>query len=78
VADAPYFDNLEEYPLAKRYGWRAPKRDTGGILFIYPPRTAKLMHSRVFAINPDDLHAFRLDKHGDPITHPKPRGKDSR
>lgn len=30
-------EDLEQYPLAKAYGWRAPMRDTGGILFLYPP-----------------------------------------
>ena len=28
---------LEDYPLAKKYGWKANKVTTGGILYIYPP-----------------------------------------
>ena len=29
--------DLEEYPLAQAYSWKAPKGDTGGILYLYPP-----------------------------------------
>lgn len=55
--------NLEDYPLAKVYGWRLPQRDTGGILYIYPPididgrkGPGKLERHRFDAINPEDLH----------------------
>ena len=29
--------SLEDYPLAKAYGWKDDQETTGGILYIYPP-----------------------------------------
>lgn len=29
---------LDEYPLAKAYGWKSAQRHTGGMLYLYPPR----------------------------------------
>ena len=63
--------SLANCPLAKKYNWTPPKRDTGGVLYLYPPtslhrseitrlgkrRENKKMldRERVFAINPHDL-----------------------
>ncbi len=79
---------FEDYPLAKAYGWKAPKRDTGGILFLYPPRQSKMhrhnrsdkeirfvymKHQRPHALNPDDLHEIQFRDNGDPHTNQNKR-----
>ena len=65
-------DELEDYPLAKAYGWKAPKRDTGGMLYIYPPikkfKDKKcggkhvLERERLESLNPYDLSPHALDE----------------
>ena len=60
---------LEDYPLAKKYGWKANKVTTGGILYIYPPLASwecksdggesvthhALSRESMEAIHPEDL-----------------------
>lgn len=78
-------EDLERYPLAKEYGWRAPKGDTGGILYLYPPRRVARQHQhnlsgeevdfhyitreRFESLNPDDFHEIKLKTNGDPATN---------
>ena len=64
-----YSDELERYPLAEAYGWKADKTTTGGILYIYPPLASyeckgngeePVVHQRLSrvameAIHPEDL-----------------------
>ena len=64
-----YSDELEQYPLARAYGWKADKATTGGILYLYPPLSTyecrgsggkpvthhNLSRVSMEAINPEDL-----------------------
>ena len=64
---------LESYPLAKQYGWCAPKKDTGGILYLFPPTAERakqangrcgkntLERERVNSIHPHDLIPSALE-----------------
>jgi len=64
---------LESYPLAEQYGWCAPKKDTGGILYIFPPTVTRaktgngrcgkntLQRERVNSIHPHDLIPSALE-----------------
>jgi len=66
--------DLEQFPLAKRYEWRHPKKDTGGALFLYPPKKGKVrthrhgkdvffkcLHmERVESLNPDDVMGMKM------------------
>lgn len=60
---------LDEYPLAKAYGWKAAKRHNGGILYLFPPRENQqhIRLRRVESIHPDDIMVDRewLDEHFD-------------
>ena len=64
---------LESYPLAEQYGWCAPKKDTGGILYLFPPTAERakqangrcgkntLERERVNSIHPHDLIPSALE-----------------
>jgi len=65
---------LEGFPLAEVYEWRYPKKDTGGALFLYPPKKGKVrphrhgkdvffqsLHiERVESLNPDDVMGMKM------------------
>ncbi len=56
----------DDYPLAVAYDWSLPKRDTGGIFYLYPPHTSIthkhctgvdldfvcMKRQRIYALNP--------------------------
>jgi len=65
-------NTLDSFPLAKRYGWKHPKRDTGGIFSLYPmvQITNKgyrvLSISRIESLHPDYVTPLEIDGFGNP------------